>query len=420
MRPATGRWVTGDDFFGREADLNQLESLVRDRNPVLLTGKRRVGKTSISRELGRRMEETGWTFLFADVEGATSPEEFVTEIAKAVYPIRPMWSGIDRVGRWFGRRVEGISVMEFAVKFRAQLTSGNWPRRGEMLFSECAKHQKPVLLVIDELPIFLKNMLDDDEQGVRNFMSWFRGVVQGLEAANNPPAFIVSGSIGLAGLARRIGASDRINHLYPYRLGAWNRDECVACFQRLAQSVEMPTEEGVANAVYDKLGLGIPHHVQSFVARLHDHYARTSGASKITAADVDLVYRTDLLGPPGQNDLVHYENRLKDALDDADYTLAMEILAEASVRGAFTPKAMRSLERWYEDRIDDVAKRIADTVEILVHDGYIRLDTADDGGEGGFRFSSNLLKDWWGARFLNHHVPLERRRYGLGTEQADE
>ena len=55
-----------------------------------------------------------------------------------------------------------------------------------MLFSECAKHQKPVLLVIDELPIFLKNMLDDDEQGVRNFMSWFRGVVQGLEAANNP------------------------------------------------------------------------------------------------------------------------------------------------------------------------------------------------------------------------------------------
>ena len=182
----------------------------------------------------------------------------------------------------------------------------------------------------------------------------------------------------------------------------------------------MPTEEGVANAVYDKLGLGIPHHVQSFFARLHDHYARTSGASKITADDVNLVYRMSLLGPPGQNDLVHYENRLKDALDDAGYTLAMEILAEASVRGAFTPKARRSLERLYEDGIDDVAKRIADTVEILEHDGYIQPDTADDGGEGGFLFSSNLLKDWWRARFLNHYVPPERRCYGLDTEQADE
>lgn len=35
MKLATGRWVTGDDFFGREADLRQLESQVRNRNPVL-------------------------------------------------------------------------------------------------------------------------------------------------------------------------------------------------------------------------------------------------------------------------------------------------------------------------------------------------------------------------------------------------
>lgn len=50
MKLATGRWVTGDDFFGREADLRQLESQVRNRNPVLLTGQRRIGKTSKSNE----------------------------------------------------------------------------------------------------------------------------------------------------------------------------------------------------------------------------------------------------------------------------------------------------------------------------------------------------------------------------------
>lgn len=81
MKPATGRWVTGDDFFGREVELAQLESLVRAGNPVLLTGQRRIGKTSIARELGRRMEAAGWTFLLADVQGATSPEEFAYENA---------------------------------------------------------------------------------------------------------------------------------------------------------------------------------------------------------------------------------------------------------------------------------------------------------------------------------------------------
>ena len=37
----------------------------------LLTGQRRMGKTSIVRELGRRLESEGWVFLFVDVEGAS-------------------------------------------------------------------------------------------------------------------------------------------------------------------------------------------------------------------------------------------------------------------------------------------------------------------------------------------------------------
>lgn len=36
----------------------------------------------------------------------------------------------------------------------------------------------------------------------------------------------------------------------------------------------------------------------------------------VTVEDVEEVYRTELLGPSGQNDLVHYETRLKEALED--------------------------------------------------------------------------------------------------------
>lgn len=411
MKLATGRWVTGDDFFGREADLRQLESQVRNRNPVLLTGQRRIGKTSIARELGRRMEAKGWTFLFADVEGATSPEEFVTEIAKAVYRLRRRWLRFDRSVLWPGRWAEGLSPKDFGVKFRARVTPGNWHRRGKMLFAECAKQQNPILFVIDELPIYLGHLIDEGgDTAARHFLSWFRGAVQDLNAATNPPALIVSGSVGLEGLARRIGASDRINHLYSYRLSPWTREECVECFRLLAQSVGLPTDEGVAHAVYDKLGLGIPHQVQSFLARLHDYHVRTGIASPVTTSDVDLVYRTGLLGPPGQADLAHHEDRLRDALDDDCYTLAMEILAEASVVGSFTSRARQSLKQIYVD-VEDIGGQVAYTVETLVHDGYIRH--AQDGGQGSYTFSSNLLKDLWRARFQDHYEPLGgRRRHG--------
>lgn len=416
MNLATGRWVTGDDFFGREVDLRQLESQVCNRNPVLLTGQRRIGKTSIARELGRRMEAEGWTFLFADVEGATSPEEFVTEIAKAVYRLRRRWSRFDWSVLWPGRWAERFSPTKLEVKFRDHVTSGNWQRRGKMLFTECAKQKNPVLFVIDELPIFLGHLIDEGgDIAAKHFLSWFRGVVQDLNAATNPPAFIVSGSVGLEGLARRIGASDRINHLYSYRLSPWTREECVECFRLLAQSVGLPTDDGVADAVYDKLGLGIPHHVQSFLARLQDYHVRTGNAGPVSTGDVDLVYRTRLLGPPGQSDLAHYENRIRDALDADCYTLAMEILAEASVVGSFTSQARQSLEQIYID-VEDIAGQVAYTVETLVHDGYIRH--SEDEGQGAYIFCSNLLKDWWRARFQDHYEPLGDRRQH-GKEQVE-
>ena len=167
--------------------------------------------------------------------------------------------------------------------------------------------------------------------------------------------------------------------------------------------------------MYDKLGLGIPHHVQSFLARLRDYHVRTGSAGPVSTGDVDLVYRTRLLGPSGQNDLAHYEDRLKDALDDDGYKLAMEILAEASVVGSFTSQARQSLKQIYAD-VEDIGGQLAYTVETLVHDGYIRH--GEDEGQGTYVFSSNLLKDWWRARFRDHYEPLGDRRQH-GKEQVE-
>ena len=84
MNSSTGRWVSDDDFFDRERELQILETRVRDGNHILLTGQRRMGKTSIARELGRRLEAEGWIFLFADVEGAICAEDVIADIAIAL------------------------------------------------------------------------------------------------------------------------------------------------------------------------------------------------------------------------------------------------------------------------------------------------------------------------------------------------
>ena len=80
----------------------------------------------------------------------------------------------------------------------------------------------------------------------------------------------------------------------------------------------------MADAVYDAIGLGIPHHVQFL------------------------------------------------------HTIAMELLADAAIQGAFTPTARRCLEQCYAPVVDDVPGRITDVLDVLVHDGYLE-DAGDDG-----------------------------------------
>ena len=411
MKSSTGRWVSGDDFFDRETDLERLEQLIRDRNHVLLTGQRRMGKTSVARELGRRLADKEWIFLFSDVEGATCAEDAIAELAHAAHAVRPIATRLaEGMGRLFNDRVDEISALDFRVKFRAGLDAGSWQRHGERLLRDCAGQRHPVLLVIDELPIFLKRLLAQRQgaERVEEFLSWLRRVVQVL--GNDAPVLIVSGSVGLEPLVRRLGIPDRINHLYSYRLGPWDRGTSIRCFECLSQSNGLPVEDGVAAAVYDALGIGIPHHVQSFFARLCD-FRSSRRRDLITVRDVNRVYHTELLGPSGQNDLAHYETRLREALEDEGYTIAVTILAEAAIGDVFTTTARRRLEQVSALTVPNAPGRIAEAIDVLEHDGY--LVASDE----GHRFSSRLLKDWWAARFRDHYNPLADR---FGGEKSQE
>lgn len=72
----------------------------------------------------------------------------------------------------------------------------------------------------------------------------------------------------------------------------------------------------------------------------------------------------------------------------------------------FTGQARRQLKAKCSAIMEDAAERIAEAMEVLEHDGYLAA------GDGGHRFPSRLLKDWWAARFRGHYVPLDDRSAG--------
>jgi len=66
-----GSWVRGDNFFGRKAQLEEI--LEGDRDALWVVGGRRIGKTSLLKEIEYRVQlstQTPWAPLYWDLEGS--------------------------------------------------------------------------------------------------------------------------------------------------------------------------------------------------------------------------------------------------------------------------------------------------------------------------------------------------------------
>ena len=404
MKPQAGAPVTGANFFNRDVELQQLDEKVRSGTHILLAGQRRMGKTSLARELGMRLQADRWAVLFVDVEDADSPSAVIRDIAKEAHAITGASARLTAaLGRWFKENIEELSALEVGVKMRA-VGDYAWRQQGKALMQTCADHEPGVLLVLDELPIFLSHLLTQDEQNRTEdayfFLRWLRSLRQ--QHAGSSLVQVVSGSIGMAPLVERMGVPDSINDLYSFRLGPWDRAHSIACLKSLAAHSEAAADEAVFEAIYDALGVGVPHFIQSFFVRLQD-FAVMNGRTRLTAEDARAVYESELLGPAGHGDLLHYETRLRASLDERTYRVAMEIQAEAATQGAFTVGARRALERIYSSVLPNVRERVDEALGVLVHDGHLERTAT------GHRLAFRLLEDWLRTRFSDHHVPLQQR-----------
>jgi predicted AAA+ superfamily ATPase len=63
-----GSIVEGKDFYNRKKELEYAWKLIQDRNSLLLSAPRRVGKSSFSKKLLTIAEENGWNVLYLDLQ----------------------------------------------------------------------------------------------------------------------------------------------------------------------------------------------------------------------------------------------------------------------------------------------------------------------------------------------------------------
>ena len=417
LKKAESNWVDGDRFFDRDGELGVLRARAENGTHTLLTAQRRMGKTSLVRELLRRLKEEGrFETVFVDLEDVRTAADAVVEIGVESRHVHGAW---DRIRSGFANVLRGIdelAVAEVRVKLRAGIDPGNWRQKGDAVCAALAKDERPVVLALDELPILVNRMLKDHhyritpagKRDVDEFLSWLRKIGQDHR---DRIGLILSGSIGLDPILHQAGLSAHTNIFSPLELKPWDEKTALGCLAALADTCGLDLPLAAGKEMCRRLRCLVPHHVQRFFDSL-DEDLRLRGRNHASVEDVERVYTDEMLSVRGQADLDHYESRLKLILGPDGYRAALALLTEAAVNDGVLQRAAMDLyrEQFRIWTLSDHPAPIDDVLRVLEHDGYL-----EPWGDDEYRFVSGLLEDWWRARHGRHFIPVARRAGSQGA-----
>lgn len=401
MDNIAGPPVEGDNFFGREADINTLRALL-EHHDLLLLGPRRIGKTSIARALMRVMREAGWRVVEINVAACRDEHAFVEKLETA---LRQETASLgdkirDSVGASLNAiraRIQAIRIPGLiGVELRAAPTK-DWATVASELVALIAGLDQRWLIYVDELPIMLLTRIirGDPTTGVervRRFLDWFRNDVRGLPGAARV-RWLVSGSIGLDTLVQQHAMADTINTLRQVTLPPFSEPEVIAMLDRLGARYGLALAAADAAALLAGIQWLQPYYVQLAFSELRGLLAAQPGAAPGALIDATI---EQVAQSAADNDFHHWEQRLAVQLAPITAGHARALLGRAAATrdGARAELLLATLaERLPNATAEEVRRLFVDLRDILLRDGYWGVN---EGAEGRrYRFLLEPLRRWW-------------------------
>jgi uncharacterized protein len=397
MRNQAGSPVEGDEFFGREAELNYLNELLEHQD-VLLLGPRRVGKTSVARRLCCMARGKGQHAFEVNVASCEDEAVFVEKLMEAVQEnsrpavvlaLSSLWSG-------FGERLNRIKKLKVSAAGGAletelaEKSTEHWTKIAGDLLRKLADLEGGWLIYVDELPIFLYKVLKepDGEKRVRLFLDWFRNDIRDKIPAIT---WLVSGSVGLDTLVQRYRMPDTINNMSHQHLDPFSPDEADTFLTMLSDTGRLDLTPEQRQQILQGIGWTQPYYIQLVVQNLLKPglKLRHGSTCRIRAA------LERVIDPETDNDFHHWEGRLDDQLGKPDAILARELLSVVArdPKGATGRVLLNALSRSYHSDPGEQKTKYSYLRDILLRDAYLWEDQSTETSRYRFRFE--LLRLWW-------------------------
>ncbi|WP_342686245.1 MULTISPECIES: hypothetical protein [unclassified Methanoculleus] len=383
-----GSPATGDDFIDRERETAFILDTI-EKDHVMLVAPRRFGKTSIMRNVERRLESRHRPCVFLEVESVNSPGEFITDLITALVECEGasrktrFFSALGRAFALVQESIDEIETPAFRAKLRSRLRaefSDDWHEKAKKIDEIFGEINGPVCIILDEFPVAIQNM---EEEDARKFLHWFRR----LRQVSPGVRFIIGGSVSIDHVVYPVGGTPVINDFRRVNIGGFEENVALSVVERVFQEEGWAYSPATGRAVLDCVGEPcIPYFLMIVLSGLKEE-ADVSGGTPSPAL-VDRVYNKRVLGSEGRHYFEHYSRRLQITYSGQEAKAARAILSRVSAAGSLSAGIAYEIFRQSTGSGSEDAFRAL--LAQLNHDFYVASDTPSE-----LRFYSKMLRDWW-------------------------
>lgn len=387
-----GNIAEGNDFFARKTELEDFWNYL-EGNHVVLTGPRRLGKSSLLKRLAEQAEDQGLLSRLIDVEGIDTPEEFVASIEDA-FPDTTVKGFVkkyaEKINSWLGRVHKANLTLPAGmggggVELHA-LPQTPWRKQAQEVQQRLS--DAPVLILIDEFSVFLEKLIARDAHEAELLLGWLRTWRQGT----TPSRLVFSGSIGINTLLERHNLSTRMNDCYDFKLGPFRLGEACDMLAELAKRKEWQINADCARHLCDRIGWRSPFYLSLLLDETRkaarDRLLESTEVNRILQTiDVDDAYDRLLAT---RSRFIHWHKRLTRDLAEPDLSFCLAVLSHAAkaAKGLSRAQMLARLVK-LEPLAPRRAERLSSTLLYLEEQGYLIYEGQT------IEFLSFLLRDYW-------------------------
>ena len=374
MKANPGGTIAPEDVIGRDKLIARLWEVL-ERQSLILSAERRMGKTTVIRKMEAEAEDDKLP-IRRDLEGLRTPIEFVEAVWQDVEKYLSKKGKARRV-REFLSNLEGIEFGGF--KF-PKIAATHWKTLLTKTIEDLVENQeRQVIFFWDEMPYMLDNIGDEAAMEMLDML-------RSLRQTYSDVRMVFTGSIGLHHIVKKLQQAgynnDPTNDMYPIDVAPLSLEDAIDLTIRLIEGENISTLriQITAKEIAEAVGC-IPFYIHHLVNELK------FVDSIINQNTIREAVNNSLLDPLNPWKMDHYRDRIDNYYESEQRQYALNILDILAVEPPlnFNDLWQRlALEEKTQDK-----EMTRNVLRLLLKDYYL----IQQNKTYGFRYE--LVKSYW-------------------------